>query len=86
VLASRRGLGSDDLRYAVPEFLDAVHWALFAEKLAPELAEAREIVATDPPDELMNAGGSHLTTFMANRARARHRLAALEAALYPEDD
>lgn len=68
---------------ATSGFLDAIHWALYAEQLSPLLEDARQVAATDPPRELM---GSMLTEFIARRGRARERLKALEAALFPPDE
>ncbi len=82
VLVARRGLGPTELRLAAPEFLRAVRWAVFAEKLAADLPAVRSAVATDPPDGLM---GADLTAFMARRTKLRGSLAELEALLYPED-
>jgi hypothetical protein len=58
VLVARRGFGVEEERLATPAFADAVRWAQFAERLAPELIAARQKAATDPPEGLMKAGGS----------------------------
>jgi hypothetical protein len=84
VLASKRGLGRDELRYATGEFLEAIRWVAFVEKLAPDLVQARVTAATDPgPDSLK--GGPALIEFNARRLRARDRVAELEPILYPPD-
>jgi len=82
MLAVRRGLGPEELRLARPVFLEAVRWALFAEKLAPDLAELRSTIATDPPDSLV---GAERVRFMNRRTAAREELAERIALLYPED-
>lgn len=83
VLAARRGLGVEEQRLARPELVEAIHWAVFAEANAGRLADLREVVAIDPPDELTGAARS---SFMSNRTIARDELKALEARLYPEDE
>ena len=63
--------------------MDAVRWALFAEKLAPDLAELRSIIATDPPDSVV---GAERVKFMNRRTQAREDLAERELLLYPPDE
>lgn len=83
MLAARHGLGRSEASLVTAEFRDAIHWAVYAEKLTPLLEDARQTAATDPPRELM---GSMLTEFIARRARARDRVTSLEAALFPPDE
>jgi len=83
VLAARRGLGVDEQRLAMPWFVEAVRWAVFAEALSHELRELREVTAIDPPDSL---SGADRSAFIANRTAARERVKDLESALYPEDE
>lgn len=82
VLAARRGLGVEELRLARGDFREAVDWALFAERAAPELLELRDAAATDPPDSLV---GQPRIDFMSRRTAMRERLKAAEALLFPGD-
>jgi hypothetical protein len=83
VLAAHRGLSAEELRLATPGFEAAVRWAVYAERHTQLLADLREVVAVNPPDELT---GSARNDFMSNRQLARKELAALEAELYPPDE
>jgi hypothetical protein len=83
VLVARRGLGMDEQRLAAPAFAEAVRWALFAERLSPQLAELRVVAATDPPAQL---AGQDRMNFIENRKRARELLTQTEQTLYPPDE
>ena len=83
VLVARRGLGPAELQLAVPAFMRAVRWAVFAEKFGADLTEIRAAVATDPPARLE---GAALTEFIANRNSLRRSLKVMETLLYPEDE
>jgi hypothetical protein len=81
-LVARRGLGPDEIRLIEPTFAAAVRWALFAEKLSPDLADLRR-VDHDPPDALT---GAARTQFMAARSKAREQYRRELALLYPDDE
>lgn len=83
MLVARRGLGPDELRLIEPEFASAVRWALFAEKLAPDVAELRRLTAHDPPDGLI---GPARVKFMDARTKNRDLLNREIALLYPADE
>lgn len=83
VLAAGRGLAVEERELASPAFLEAVYHARYAQAWAPRLADLREVVALDPPDDLK---GSERSAFMQRRTLAREALAALEAELYPPDE
>lgn len=40
----------DEFRYATTEFVELARWGLFAEKVAPHLAELGEVIDMDLPD------------------------------------
>lgn len=83
MLAARRGFGAEDARLASGSFLEAVRWALFAERMSPELLATRQVAETDPPDTMK---GTALQEFRAKRSAAREQRATLEAALFPKDE
>jgi hypothetical protein len=63
-----------------------VRRALFLEKVAPEWDAVRQVAATDPAPALIKAGGPALVAFLAERKRARERMAELEPQVYPPDE
>jgi hypothetical protein len=83
ILVARRGLGPDEIRLIQPAFASAVRWALLAEKLAPDVADLRRLVALDTPDGLT---GAARVAFMDSRRKARAALKVEEAMLYPPDE
>ncbi len=83
VLVARRGLGPDEIRLIEPAFASAVRWALFAEKLAPDVADLRRVTTNEPSDAL--AGAARIA-FIRARSTARASLAEEEALLYPADE
>jgi hypothetical protein len=81
-LVARRGLGPDEIRLIDPTFAAAVRWALFAEKLSPDLADLEKL-DRDPPDSLT---GSARTQYISARRQAREQRDAEMALLYPEGE
>lgn len=78
-----RGWGRDEFQTASPEFMDAVRWGLFAERLGPVLSKWEEI-----QDREMHKGMSPRDRRVLGRAKlqAAEAIAAIKAVLYPEDD
>ena len=78
MILSTKGWGHDEFRNATPDFLAAARFALFAERVAPLLAQAEEVAALPrkglTPDQIRAkvAGAEALPVF--------------RAVLYPEDE
>lgn len=76
-----RGWGPESFRRAKPEFMDAVRWGLFVEKVTPILRGYREIqavpVTKDTPD---------LPAILGQKNEAARLIPLLEDLIYPKDD
>lgn len=82
VLVARRGLGVDELRLLSPRFMQAVRWALFAEKVSAGIGQMRAHLR-DSPSGLT---GQALTDWKAMRTAVRAEVARIDRTIYPPDD
>jgi hypothetical protein len=82
-LLALRGWGRDDFATATGDFMAAVRFALFAERVGPILNSAEEI--RDQPVDLRNDPAS-TRTLMKAKHQAEAAVDSLRDALYPEDD
>lgn len=82
VLLALRGWGEREFRLASPDFLSAVRHALFAERMAPELAAARAVQDT-PFIGLSFAAYADLAR---KKTQAIDQIKILEPLLVPDGD
>lgn len=95
-LLSLRGWDEQTFRLADPRFLTVARWALFAEKVAPELEHAEkhqtEVKAAlvlppmDASPEVKKAYRNRRPELEASLAKTEKRIAEVERVLLPEDD
>lgn len=78
MILSTKGWGHDEFRNATPEFLHAARFALFAERVAPLLAQAEEVAAL-PRKDLSPAQ-------IRAKVEASAALPVFRNVLYPEDE
>lgn len=78
-----RGWGEREFRLVTGEFLAAVRFGLFAETIAPELAQAEAAMKTPLTRDLSATERAQVTRL---RLAAEQQRSAIRAALFPEDD
>jgi hypothetical protein len=79
-LLSLRGWGEAEFTRAAPDFLAAARFAVFAERIAAELAAAQKVA--DTPFK----PGHYDRQLVMAKAAAADAIPALKALLFPEDE
>lgn len=82
MLLSLRGWGPDAFTRAGPELLAGARWALYAERLMPQLVQLREVQDIDMADVV----GSKRGRVGRAKAEAKSAIPAYLDTLFPEDD
>lgn len=77
-LLALRGWGEAEFRLARPEFLEAVKFAMFAERLAPSIVAAKQVMAAPMPNV-------PLADVMRVKLDAEQRLKELVPLVVPND-
>ena len=77
-----RGWRSEEYEHAAPDFLEAVRWALFAERGVPMLNEAEEMALT-PVDTRLAADS--VAAILSARKAGENAAKHLRPILFPED-
>ena len=82
-LLALRGWGRDDFATVTADFLSAVRFALFAERLAPILDKAEQAQNMEVPH---HAPPSTVRDVMKAKVAAADAVGPIREVLYPEDD